>query len=289
MTIKEMERITSMTRANIRYYESEGLISSQRQENGYRVYSEADAQTLQKIKLFRALDISLEDIKAIQAGSKTVSQALEGGLQNQEAAKIRLERIHEITRKLLEENADYASLDAQHYLQLLEGQVAPDTATPEPVPYRRYFARSLDYSLCYTLVYGLLLEYLVSGWKLMLVALGLMIPLEAACLHFFGTTPGKWIFGLRVSDLEDRNLSFGAAVERTWTVLWEGEGLRLPVICLYFNYKSYVRCDAGESLPWEWDSEVTCKDDKLWRWLVYALAALGLWALRFYIFMEVAI
>ena len=36
MTIKELENRTGMTRANIRFYEGEGLLSPRRLENGYR-------------------------------------------------------------------------------------------------------------------------------------------------------------------------------------------------------------------------------------------------------------
>ena len=36
MTIKEIEQLSKMTRANIRFYEVQGLISPRRNENGYR-------------------------------------------------------------------------------------------------------------------------------------------------------------------------------------------------------------------------------------------------------------
>ena len=39
MTIRTVENLSGMTRANIRFYEVEGLIAPQRGENGYRDYS----------------------------------------------------------------------------------------------------------------------------------------------------------------------------------------------------------------------------------------------------------
>ena len=36
MTIKELEEAVGMTRANIRFYEQEGLLSPARSANGYR-------------------------------------------------------------------------------------------------------------------------------------------------------------------------------------------------------------------------------------------------------------
>ena len=38
MTIKEIEDRTGLPRANIRFYESQGLIAPSRGENGYRDY-----------------------------------------------------------------------------------------------------------------------------------------------------------------------------------------------------------------------------------------------------------
>ena len=40
MNIKEIEERSGLTRANIRYYEQEGLIAPVRRENKYRDYSE---------------------------------------------------------------------------------------------------------------------------------------------------------------------------------------------------------------------------------------------------------
>ena len=54
MTIREIEALSGLPRANIRYYEAEGLITPRRAENGYRDYSQADADTLLRIKLLRA-------------------------------------------------------------------------------------------------------------------------------------------------------------------------------------------------------------------------------------------
>ena len=62
MTIKDVEERTGLPRASVRYYESEGLISPSRGENGYRDYSEADVETLLKIKLLRELEAEEAEI-----------------------------------------------------------------------------------------------------------------------------------------------------------------------------------------------------------------------------------
>ena len=51
MNIKEIEERSGLTRANIRYYEQEGLLAPVRRENKYRDYSEEDLETLLRIAL----------------------------------------------------------------------------------------------------------------------------------------------------------------------------------------------------------------------------------------------
>lgn len=50
MKIKDMERQVGVTKANIRFYEKEGLLSPARGENNYREYTEEDREVLEKIK-----------------------------------------------------------------------------------------------------------------------------------------------------------------------------------------------------------------------------------------------
>ena len=68
MTIKELERRTSLPRTSIRFYEQEGLLTPERRENNYRDYSEDNVRTLEKIKLLRRLSLDLDAIRRLQAG-----------------------------------------------------------------------------------------------------------------------------------------------------------------------------------------------------------------------------
>lgn len=65
MTIKQIEQQSGLTRANIRFYEEEGLIHPRRQENGYRDYTDAELEMLLRIKLLRSLGLTLEEIKLL--------------------------------------------------------------------------------------------------------------------------------------------------------------------------------------------------------------------------------
>ena len=76
MTIREIEDATGLPRANVRYYESLGLIHPARAANGYRDYRQEDLDTLLNIKLLRQLDCSLEDIQALEKGTRSLDQVL---------------------------------------------------------------------------------------------------------------------------------------------------------------------------------------------------------------------
>ncbi len=76
MTVKELEEKTGLARANIRYYEQQGLLAPERKENGYRDYSQVDLETLQKIKLLRHLGLGIEMIRSVQAEQCPLADAL---------------------------------------------------------------------------------------------------------------------------------------------------------------------------------------------------------------------
>lgn len=76
MTIKEAEHRTGLPRSVIRFYEKEGLITPQRnEENRYRTYSQADVDRLIRIAFLRTLDIPLEEICSVMKGEKTLGEA----------------------------------------------------------------------------------------------------------------------------------------------------------------------------------------------------------------------
>ena len=77
MRIQDVEMLSGLDRATIRFYEKEGFIDPVREENGYRSYSDDDLQLLLKIKLLRKLDVSLQKIKALQQGSEDFSAVLQ--------------------------------------------------------------------------------------------------------------------------------------------------------------------------------------------------------------------
>lgn len=65
MNINEVEKLLNISRANVRFYEKEGLITPQRHSNGYRDYSDEDIEKLKQIIILRKIGISIPNIKRI--------------------------------------------------------------------------------------------------------------------------------------------------------------------------------------------------------------------------------
>ena len=162
MTIKDMEMQTGLARANIRYYEAEGLISPERAENGYREYSQEDAETLLRVKLLRALGLTVGQIKAIVRGETELDAALSARIAAIQKEKAALDRAGEIAGRLRQAHAQFRTLDARPYLDEMQTErvLERDTLPKEHFPWQRFFARLLDGQIYRTL------------WMLLLPALG---------------------------------------------------------------------------------------------------------------------
>lgn len=294
MTIKEIEDSSGMSRANIRFYESEGLLSPERGANGYRNYSEHDLETLTRIKLLRTLHISLENIRALQTGTRALSDVLTQQLELLRRDRTELEASQKICEAMRSDGVRYESLNARFYLGTIErtAQVSAPELEMDAIakvrsPWRRLFARSLDLYIYSCLWNGFLALVLnvnflnaTSAERTLraLVNVILMLFMEPALLSVFGTTVGKWILGMSVTDNDGARLSYSKALSRTRTALWRGCAFfSVPLYNLYRFWKSYCGCIDGETLEWEYESTITLRDESRWRVSAYisAFAALS--------------
>ena len=289
MHIRELEERSGMTRANIRFYESEGLLHPSRRENGYRDYTEDDLTSLRRIRLLRALHVSIQDIRALQAGTLSLNSALDQQMEQLAAEQTILERSREVCRSLRDSGVSYASLDAVPYLERLaeaDHAAAPQTDIVPRVnaPWRRWFAYMLDLTFYQSLWYLFLLPVfhvnllqLSPGERLLdrLVQLALLFLLEPLFLSRLGTTPGKWILGLSIRDSDGARLRYRSAQRRTFLRWRYGLGFNLPVYSLIRLWRSSMSCLDGETLEWEcdwrYDSVMTLRDTRPRRYLAYIL------------------
>ena len=264
MQIRDLECKTALDRATIRFYEKEGLIVPERKENGYREYSEEILNDLLKIKLLRQLGMSLDTIKKIRQGSADFNLALSTQIRNLQNVMQAAARAKEVCEELYRANTSYQELNAVYYLQELDKQLTkiPKKNFREYVqrpyhPIRRFLARVTDYALLRMLLEFLLVVILrirpYSQFLSGLIAYGvpfLMIPISAFLLSKWGTTPGKWLFGLSVLSENGCRLTYADAVTREWRALAEGYGFGIPVWALIRLYKSYI---SYQKYDLDWD------------------------------------
>ena len=270
MQIQELERRVQMDRASIRFYESEGLISPKRLPNGYRDYSDADVQMLLKIKFLRQLDISVANIRKLQAGEITLQKLLESmdtqqqALDAQAAQAVRQELIHDCT--------GFNSLDIPYYSRRFRS--AKESVFEEPViakpaetvnfPVRRLLAKTLDRFFVLIIIQCFLLAVVrlrpIDHWLYVVSILltpWITVVTEAFSIWLNGTTLGKYLFGIHLQHREHKRYSLSQAFERTMGAFHYGEGLGIPVygqirmcVTAYYIFKHY-------DLPWDYDTKRT--------------------------------
>lgn len=271
MLIRELESKTGLDRGTIRFYEQEGFIRPTRKENGYREYSDDIYSILLKIKVLRQLGMSLDKIRQLQAGSASLSEAseeqlrlLDHHIQKDNQAKL-------VCQEMQNRNEQFDSMDAAYYLRILQEDPSREAqqklySVPEfseqhtqpKHPVRRFLARYLDRALLGLLLEGIVIVLLrirpVDDFLQFLIALLsilLLIPTESIMLHLFGTTPGKWLSGIRIESCDGGNLSRKASFDRTIRVMTHGVGWYIPIYSIYRMHKSYrMYTEEGRTL---WD------------------------------------
>ena len=117
MNIAEAERRTGLTRANIRFYEKEGIIHPERTKNGIRVYTEENIGQLEMALCLKSTGMPLKDIKRyfdlVEQGDETLEERLR--IFEEHRAHV-LEGIEELKKHL--EKINYKI----NYLKSMEGK-----------------------------------------------------------------------------------------------------------------------------------------------------------------------
>lgn len=110
---------------------------------------------------------------------------------------------------------------------------------------RRFWARWFDLSLfsalwwiAMSLVGRDIVETLKNPWVMLMHYVPWFI-LEAFLIHRFGTTPGKWLLGLKVVNNDGSLLSLGVATHRSSRVLFLGIGFGWDIVCIICLIMSY--------------------------------------------------
>lgn len=121
LKINEVEALVGITKKNIRFYESEGLLSPRRNSaNGYRDYGPEEVEMLRRIKLLRKLGVPLEEIRKMQRGDRTLGSAMGRHLIALARQQRDLETAMKVCAALRDEDPSLEDLDAAALLDRLE-------------------------------------------------------------------------------------------------------------------------------------------------------------------------
>ena len=160
-------------------------------------------------------------------------------------------------------------------------------------PWRRLFARMVDICTAGTVLFLLLIfafsatmPVQAAGFAkavenpivayIMLYLVWLLA--EALLLSLFGTTPAKWLFGIRVEHPGGNLLSFSEALNRSFMVFVQGLGFGIPLVSLFTQFFAYRRLTKTGTTLWDTsvDAVVLHKKWGVVRALVCAGAVFGM-------------
>ena len=276
MTIKDVERQTGITKANIRFYEAQGLIQPGRTDSGYRSYSAEDVEELKRVRLLRLLDVPMEQVKALQQGKASLDGVLAGQLVRIQEEKKRLSDVTQVIRQIRQNGENYQSLEPEPYLERLKGRETEDALISDRHPWRRYWARTLDSGLIGVWMLAAFPGALEGGGKLfqmqfLALSLAAQILLEPLLLWAVGWTPGKLLLGIRVTGREGERLTFRRAVGRTFGVLTYGQAFCVPTLREIRGYVCLRKAEDGELLPWEKDTQLIFRKVGFWNYTLVVL------------------
>jgi len=129
-------------------------------------------------------------------------------------------------------------------------------------PWARYFARHLDYAtfvfvaivvsmLTFSSIRGILT--MTVGQMIIAVILLTLIWafVEAALVSTYGTTPGKYLLGVRVTDSEGLKPGLAQSLRRSLRVWAMGMGMALPVVGLVTQALGYRALKRHGVAPWD--------------------------------------
>lgn len=119
MKINEVEKSLNIPKATIRFYEKEGLLNPQRNNNSYREYSNNDIDLLKKIIVLRKIGMSVEDIRFMLDDKISLQEALTSNIDTLYKQVEQLEGAIKICKMIKNTNESFHTLDKDYYWNVI--------------------------------------------------------------------------------------------------------------------------------------------------------------------------
>lgn len=147
--------------------------------------------------------------------------------------------------------------------------------TPTPAhPWRRYFARIVDTSInaasfffCFGFALVLISPDAANSFFTLFSGRGGAIFdlimttfvatfITAALIGFSAGSIGKWLFGIRITDKQNRPIGYKLALKREMMVWLRGMALGIPIIALFTLISAYKKLKKDGATTW--DEQLDC-------------------------------
>ena len=138
--IGDAARLSGIPAASIRYYEKEGLLPEQvRADNQYRLYNDEEIHRLRFVRLCRAMDMSLDEVRTLLALDRSAESDAHAACvtldEHLEHVRTRLHELQTLERELLalRGRCDGAGAHCHVIEALHERADAELVSTPPPI------------------------------------------------------------------------------------------------------------------------------------------------------------
>ena len=210
----------------------------------------------------------MEKIQEIRQGSVVLSDALSQQIETLEQQISESRRAVDICTQIKSSGTSFDNLDPTYYLDEMAKE-----AKPQPVrefrwtqllhPWKRFFSRWIDEAILSALLFFILAVvfrirpinggiYSLLQWAIVIHLL--LIPVEAVLLHYFGTTPGKYMFGMRVESVNGCNPDLQDGLRRGWAIVQYGYGFTIPFYSVWRLIKSWWDSKDRGYTDWDYES-----------------------------------
>ena len=119
MNVQDVEKELNITRANIRFYEREDLLSPTRKENGYRDYTDEDIAQLKRIIILRKLGITVADINKIFNGEISLQTSIDNNIDSLYKQISELNGAIDVCKTIKQDDVNLNNFPQDYYWEIL--------------------------------------------------------------------------------------------------------------------------------------------------------------------------
>ncbi len=185
MFINEVCHVVGLTKKSIRFYEENGLLTPQRNiDNDYRVYSQTDIEKLKKIKFLRELNVSIREIKMLEAGEITLANVMQDRIRHIQDEEAKYTEVKQMCKDIIASSATYQDVDITEFFHSMntlnkEGFTMRDVKSNKGKKILGAILSSLIFSafflfLVFTISYFQFTEADKMPWVVYFVLMGIM-------------------------------------------------------------------------------------------------------------------